>query len=388
VGLINISNITSINTTFQCSEFWRRLKLHPVKLKLALFFLTFTLLSFSKNEGKTKVTIKENLFFINGEITYKGRYWKNNKIEGLLFNSRMVQGIFDDLNPKTRDKFVYPDTKIWDADRNTNEFVSHMEEWRKFGMLAFTLNLQGGSPVGYGNSSWINSAFDEKGELRLDYVKRLEKILNKADELKMVVILGYFYFGQAQNLENEQAIIHAIDNITNWILTKGYKNILIEINNECNVSYKHKILQPGRVSELIERVHNTKRNGYHLLVSTSYGGGTIPDSSVVKASDFILLHGNGISDPAKITKLVEATKKVKGYNSKPIVFNEDDHFNFESDSCNFVAAVKSYASWGYFDYRMKDEGFEAGFQSVPVDWSINSQRKKMFFNKLKEITIK
>jgi hypothetical protein len=114
----------------------------------------------------------------------------------------MVQGIFDDLNPQTRDRFIYPDTKIWDADRNTNEFIAHMEEWRSNGLLAFTLNLQGGSPVGYGGGLWINSAFSEHGELRSDYMNRLERILNKADELKMVVILGYFYFGQDQLLKN------------------------------------------------------------------------------------------------------------------------------------------------------------------------------------------
>lgn len=33
---------------------------------------------------------------------------------GLLSNSRMVQGIFDDLNPATRDQFQYADTKKWD----------------------------------------------------------------------------------------------------------------------------------------------------------------------------------------------------------------------------------------------------------------------------------
>jgi hypothetical protein len=50
--------------------------------------------------------------------------------------------------------------KVWDANRNTDEFVSYMEEWRKYGLLAITLNLQGGSSMGYGNSGWINSAFD------------------------------------------------------------------------------------------------------------------------------------------------------------------------------------------------------------------------------------
>ena len=299
----------------------------------------------------------------------------------------MVQGIFDDLNPDTKNQFAYPDTKLWDADRNTNEFVSNMDEWRSYGLLSFTLNLQGGSPLGYGNKEWINSAFDDKGELRADYMGRLERILDKADELNMVVILGYFYFGQDQNLENEQAVINSTDNITNWILDKGYKNILIEINNECNVRYDHEILQPKRVHELIRRVQNTKKDGYNLLVSTSYGGGYVPESSVVTVADFILLHGNGLKEPSQITELIEATRNVAGYTSKPLVFNEDDHFNFESDSSNFATAVKAYASWGFFDYRMKDEGFESGYQSVPVDWGINSERKRAFFKKLREVAI-
>jgi hypothetical protein len=336
--------------------------------------------------ARTVVSIQGNQFYINGKLTYKGRYWQGSKIEGLLFNSRMVQGIFDDLNPETREKFQYADTKKWDAERNTNEFVAAMAQWKSHGLLAFTLNLQGGSPMGYGNQGWINSTFDEKGNLRSAYLKRLEKILKKADKLGMVVILGYFYFGQDQLLTNEKAVINATDNITNWLLSKKYKNILVEINNECDISYDHKILQPERVDELIKRVQNTKKNNFRLLVSTSFGGGTLPKSNVVKVADFVLLHGNGVSDPAKITELVEAAKKIDGYNNQPILFNEDDHFNFEAETNNFVNAVRSYASWGYFDFRMKDEDFENGYQSVPVDWGINSNRKKAFFGKLKEIT--
>ena len=47
-------------------------------------------------------TEREYLLFINGEPTYRGHVWNGHKIEGLLMNSRMVQGIFDDLNPETR----------------------------------------------------------------------------------------------------------------------------------------------------------------------------------------------------------------------------------------------------------------------------------------------
>jgi len=352
---------------------------------LVSFLLVINPLS-TRCQKKTTVSIKENQFYINNELTYKNRYWKGFKIEGLMLNSRMVQGIFDDLNPKTKDKFIYPDTKKWDAERNTNEFVAAMDFWYKYGLLAFTLNLQGGSPSGYGNFGTVNSAFDAKGNLRPDYMKRLKRILDKADKLGMVVILGYFYFGQDEILENEEAVIKATDNITDWILKKGYKNVLIEINNECDINYDHKILQPERVSELIQRVRQKNRNGYHLLVSTSFSGGFVPTPNVLEKSDYILLHGNGVKEASKIVQLIDSTKKVNGYHNQPVLFNEDDHFNFESDTCNFITSIKAYVSWGYFDYRMKDEGFENGYQSIPVDWGINSERKKQFFNKLKEIT--
>ena len=42
---------------------------------------------------------------------------------------------------------------------------------------------------------------------------------------------------------------------------------------------------------------------------------------------------------------------------------------------------------GFFDFRRENEGFDEGYQSVPVNWGISSERKKEFFNKVKEIFI-
>ncbi|WP_373396928.1 hypothetical protein V8V91_20160 [Algoriphagus halophilus] len=123
--------------------------------------------------------------------------------------------------------------------------------------------------------------------------------------------------------------------------------MLIEVNNECNVRYDHEILQPDRVHELIDLVKNRRWNGRRLLVSTSYGGGTVPKENVVQSADFILLHGNGVKDPKNITAQVEATRKVKGYANQPIVYNEDDHFEFDQELNNFTAATAAYASWGF-----------------------------------------
>jgi len=344
---------------------------------------------------KTVLTIRQDKFFINDEITYASA--ADERVRGLLFNSRMVQGIFDDENPETAELWKYPDTQVWSPDRNTDEFVAAMKTWREHGLLAFTLNLQGGSPTGYGNQrGWINTAFDADGNLKDAYVKRLEKILREADRLGMVVILGLFYFGQDQNLKDEPAILRAVDTTLARLHEWQYKNILVEINNECDVNqYDHDILKPDRVHELILRAKNIERNGYRFYVGTSYGGGSIPRDNVLEVSDFVLIHGNGVGDPKRITAMVEAVRtkldrlqvaSAPHSHKIPILFNEDDHFNFDKEENNMDAAVRAGASWGYFDYRMSGEKFEDGFQSVPVDWNINSERKRAFFDHVREWT--
>jgi hypothetical protein len=336
--------------------------------------------------SRTSVSIVGDAFHINGLPTYAGRSWQGHKIEGLLFNSRMVQGVFDDRNPETAARWAYPDTGKWDAERNTREFLAAMPDWRKHGLLAFTINLQGGSPEGYSKTQpWHNSAIEADGSLRADYLDRLARILDRADELGMVVILGIFYFGQDERLEDEAAVLEAVDRTVDWVLKRGDRHVLIEINNECNVRYDHAILQPPRVHELIERVKQRTLEGRRLLAGTSYGGGVVPQENVVRASDFLLLHGNGVSDPARIAEMVRDSRQVAGYRPMPILFNEDDHFDFDRPN-NFSAAIGEYASWGYFDFRKSGEGFNDGYQSVPVNWSISSPRKRAFFDRLAEIT--
>lgn len=335
---------------------------------------------------RTEVSIAGAEFRVNGRPTYAGRSWRGRRVEGLLLNSRMVQGVFDDLNPDTRAQWAYPDTRRWDAERNTRELVAAMPEWRRAGLLAFTLNLQGGSPQGYSQAQpWHNSAFTARGELRPEYMARVARVLDRADELGMVVILGLFYFGQDERLADEAAVVRAVDRTLDWLADRGYRNVLVEVDNECDVRYDHAILQCARVHELIARVRAYRRDGRGFLAGTSYGGGTIPSPNVVRASDFLLLHGNGVAEPARIAEMVRRTRAVDGYRPMPVVFNEDDHYDFERPESNFTAALGEYASWGFFDFRRQGEGFAEGYQSVPVDWGIRSARKRAFFDLVREI---
>ena len=337
---------------------------------LAIFAFAVPLLA----APKTVVTIEGDQFHINGKPTYPGRTWNGHKIEGLLMNARVVQATFDDLNPQTVKRWAYKDTGKWDAERNLREFLEVIPQWRRAGLLGITVNLQGGSPEGYSKEQpWHNSSFTDDGSLRPAYMARMKRVIDTADSLGMAVILGVFYFGQDERLKDEAAVVRALDNAIDWVLKSGYRNVLIEVNNESNVRYDHAILQPQRVHELIDRV---KRRG--LLASTSYGGNRVPQENVVRTADFILIHGNGVQDPKRISEMVRQTRAIPGYRPMPIVFNEDDHFDFDKPDYNMLAAVREYASWGYFDPE--------GFQSPPVDWRTSTPRKRAFFSKLAEIT--
>ncbi len=335
---------------------------------------------------RTTLSIDGARFLINGRPTYEGQTYKGLKIEGLLMNSRMIQGIFDDSNPSTRSRWRYPDTGQWDPERNTREFVAAMPEWRRHGLLSFTVNLQGGSPEGYSKSQpWVNTAFRPDGTLKQTYLHRLEMILNRADELGMAPIVGFFYFGQDQHVRGERAVQRGVEEATHWMLSKGYRNVLVEINNECDVKeYDHAILTPPRVHELIHLAKSIRRRGERLQVSASFAGGSIPTDNVVAAADFLLMHGNGVKDPARIAAMVREARHQPSYRAMPVLFNEDDHFDFAEPVNNMLSAVGAYASWGYFDPGKSN--YRDGYQCPPVQWRINTPRKKAFFGLLKEVT--
>ena len=90
--------------------------------------------------------------------------------------------------------------------------------------------------------------------------------------------------------------------------------------------------------------------------------------------------------------MVERVRSVPSYQNQPILFNEDDHFDFGQPNYNFRAALEARAGWGYFDPGDAAGGqifygdYINGYQNPPINWSINTPRKRAFFNILGRIT--
>jgi hypothetical protein len=68
----------------------------------------------------------------------------------------------------------------------------------------------------------------------------------------------------------------------------------------------------------------------------------------------------------------------------PVLINEDDHFRFNEPENHMMEALRNYASWGYFEPGKSD--YVEGHQCPPVNWGINTERKRQFFAKLQEVT--
>lgn len=347
---------------------------------------------------KTIVSIEGSRFHIDGRPTYPGRQWKGMPLEGLLMNSRMANAIAEDHNPATRGVWAYLDGP-WDAERNTREFCEALPTYRRHGLLAVGVNLQGGSPQGYSQvQPWHISGFEADGALKPDWTARLSRVLEATDRLGMVVILGLFYGAATRHLRDEAAVVRAVDESVDWLVGQGATNVLLEIGNEVdNPVFHHRIVEAPRCHELIVRAQQRSAGKLdtpagRLLVGASLLKPRTEAHNIIGASDFLLPHGNHVngmlgreqSNPDGIRLQLMRLRQSPAYRGQPVLYNEDDHYDFDAPDNHMLAAIEGGAGWGFFDYRRSRERLEEGFQSLPVDWSISSERKRAFFRALRE----
>ena len=357
----------------------------------------------------TTVGIRGTEVTIDGVPTYAGRTFEGHAIQGLLFNVRAVQATFDDASDETRQHWAYPDTGEWDPERNTSEFCAALPSWRDHGVLGFTVSFQGGGPLYVPEiyQNYENNAFTRAGELKADYAERMARVLARADELGMVAIVGLFYWVQMLKMEDEPAIWRAADEALCFLESTRRQNVLIELANEVDVVVRrtpHGSFGWDRVHEMIARL---RANHPGLLYSTSGGGANVetgsgmPSAAAVREADYVLLHGNG-TRPPELAAAIQAVRAMPAYQEdpKPIVINEDS-----PAVPNLDAAWGNGASWGYYDQgfegqaddpylhyaprpRWNEGPFEElnGFQTPPVNWTINTPYKRAFFDRVAEVT--
>lgn len=268
----------------------------------------------------TRVALVDGRWHINGQVTYPGA-----PAEGLLMNVRMVNATFEDRKR--------PD---FDPDANTAAFRRQIPDYVRHGVRAFTLGLQGGMP---GYEGAINSAFEPDGSLRDSYLSRVRRVIEECDRQGVVVILGCYYQRQDQILKDADSVRTGVVNAVNWIKECGFTNVVLEIANEYpHRGFDHDILRtPDGEAELIGLA---KKTWPELLVSTSGIGNGRLHVPVAEASDFLLIHFNGVP----VEQIPDRIQALKRWN-KAIVCNEDDKHG-ETAARAAELSVENGASWG------------------------------------------
>jgi hypothetical protein len=224
---------------------------------------------------------------------------------------RAVQAIFDDANYPRQGSgqpipsntlgdifWDYPDGP-WDPERNLREFLAALPDWRRSGILAFTVNLQGGGPPD-GNY----------GEKRSPC-----NLTTTADSTSTETSSPPTPGGCARHRQSRQAgngghrrillfrIERAHPDRPGRPLREGShppgvpflkelpnRNVLIEINNEMNPrTYKHHILQPDGALDAVLLAQQTVDR--QIPVSMSWSGGIMPRGSrgdaALRAVDYV-----------------------------------------------------------------------------------------------------
>jgi hypothetical protein len=313
--------------------------------------------------GQTNLSIKERDFYINGKPVYD-EIEGNASAKGLLMNARFIQGVFDDKTNKQRfNRF----NKVFDADAHTDDFIAALPEWYEYGLRAVTVGIQGGMPVFTIDVRTIdNNPFSEDG-LKFDeaYGKRLDKIIQAADSLGMVVIVNILYWAQALRFKNEDALVSALKTAASFLKNKNYTNVIIDVANEYNIDMWNdlKIIQNPKSMKLLIDLVREESGG--MLVGSSGGGGLV-DKEVVDASDVVLVHGNRLTRGEYYDFILRVQEMAP---NKPILCNEDS-------PCisRLEIAHLTHTSWGHYDNFTKQE--------PPCDWGVTRGQDFFFARRM------
>lgn len=322
--------------------------------------------------------------------------------KGKLMNLRLVQALYHDEWLKE---------KSFDADANTDAVIAALDFYKSHGVLMIDVSLQGGQAgldhkiygldrsngYRYGPEKGTHvSAFKEDGSLKAEWLKRLERLLTAADKRGMIVNLMYFYQGQDELFESTEAIHRAAREITDWLIAKKFRNVIIDIANEWDLKgdrWDFASYIPENILQLIKETRDRFQKlhaDYALPIGVSSDGRMNYAESFVESVDVVLLHGNGRTPQQKLQRTVE----LKNW-QRPILMTEDDNgrasntaqLAVEIVSCD--AFFNQAAGWGYMPWvqaqRFPFRYLPSGSAVVRDDLPDNDREMAYFHAVLDEI---
>jgi len=281
--------------------------------------------------------------------------------QGKLMNVRLANALF-------LDEWMHE--RAFDPEFNTDAVIQALDFYKNHGILMINVSLQGAQAgydksingidrenayrLGPGRGAYV-SAFRPDGSLKQDWLGRLERLLRAADRRGMFVNLMYFYHGQSGQFRSTDAIHDAAVNITDWLISRDFRNVIVDVANEYDLpgpQWDFKGYIPQNIIPLIDDVRQRFQHaGYVLPIGVSSDGRMRYPQSLQGQVDVLLVHGDG-RDPQEKTRRVAELRDAQ----RPVLMTEDDngrattveHLAADLASCDIF--FQGAEGWGYLPW--------------------------------------
>lgn len=291
------------------------------------------------------------------EQTYSGGQYRS-KARGRLMTLWLPNALFED---------EWLTEQEFNPDDNTNRVIAALDEYAAHGVGAIGVSLQGGDP-GYAKEvngisrngvasggkehGSLVSAFNPDGSLKNSWMGRLERLLRETNSRGMVVCLAYFGRGQDEVFESQQAIVVAARNVTNWLIEKNFRNVVIDVAPGWDVepeNWDNGSFIPEYIAHVLEDVRERFHEAaFALPIGASSGPDMSYPASLAQLCDVVLVQGNGLSPSRKRARLQELQA-----NQRPVWMVSDDN-GHDSDLATLSLETGSAdilfvdgAGWGF-----------------------------------------
>jgi hypothetical protein len=254
-----------------------------------------------------------------------------------------------------------------------------------------TVSMEGGNPgnpdsdpdinqtgFGYDQANGTPSAFS-KGPvaIKASWKARLEQIIEALNDKGMVCILGLFYGRQSSWLDTQANYEDAMDAVTAWLIAKGYRNVIVDLANECgeNPSSTWGSRAPwvtdSGVAGAIDYFKGLwAAEPWRPPVSASdrrLDFGALAGA----AADVILPHANlhGGANGTGSPSTTQVNTLMSDWADKPVVVNEDSPREIGNPSLADALAADELTCTRLFDAGGSWGGFLSHHQRYHSDWA-------------------
>lgn len=114
------------------------------------------------------------------------------------------------------------------SDTSTTDLIEYLDVYKRYGLNTVSVFVMGSR---YGDIKGYN----EDASLNEKFMVRLARIIEAADKLEMIVLVGCLYWGGSKakwELWEQKDAERAIFNTVLWLAENNYRNVFIDVDNE------------------------------------------------------------------------------------------------------------------------------------------------------------